>query len=905
MSGENYFRNSEQAALGGGPSFYTGKGKTTSPKVGFFGKRKRGFIALIIMASLGIGGGVFLSSSNSLLAPAIESLFTEATDTQYTSYSMRNVRLTQLMLNNDYPVSTSGWTGIQKYNLTNSFINRLAEYNIKVEGTGANRILKYTNASGETIDIPASQFANTYQENLDFRDAYMSAKRGRVATFFDDIASTIYNKLGISRNLFSDYKQSGDAEANTQNYRDTMSKKFEGDTTEVSANEEFEHTYTDEEGNSHTSIVQEEVGNDTATSGSSVSSESMSKARSYFSSVVGSVSKIANWSCTALMVGNMISMAVAANEIYQSINYFMGIMENISKMKAGEGDASAINEVLNFFSTPAESSVQDYNNPNVNYAGQDTTIEIEEVQEQTGSPLEASGVQLILANAPTTSSTTANYSLERAAKVLGGALSTAGASLGACSILQAGSSIVSLLTTTIIPGSGIVKTLGGFLVKFALSSVAGIVLGSILSFIIPTIAQALFTNAFEDATGIKAGQLFTKGAFASNSRVGRSGSGQSLSSKTQAIQFAQATNTVLAMDAELDRYTSSPFDITNKNTFLGSIAYSLLATTTSTGASNLSTLLRTTASSISNALGSVSAAGSGTSYTTTFGDCPNLEEIGAAGDLYCNPITTTDLSTIDLDPTDPTYVEVISKQLNCTEDGSCTVIDEEDPNDKTVGNLAKYIAYCDNRDSPFGIADANILNELAPSSSLGIGGTIAGSLPIIGDLLSAADAISNLENMNWATGANCVNTEKNQSLWNSELKYYQRYIEDQRILEQMGAYDNSENPVTAYIEKYEAEHPTDNSPAGYLSRISGLTLADAELVLSFGEYYTFIANYDPENRLAMEGDTTELKSGETVVAEIQSLRYRYQDQNLVDTPESTTIAQHIIYADLRTRTLVA
>lgn len=83
---------------------------------------------------------------------------------------------------------------------------------------------------------------------------------------------------------------------------------------------------------------------------------------------------------------------------------------------------------------------------------------------------------------------------------------------------------------------------------------------------------------------------------------------------------------------------------------------------------------------------------------------------------------------------------------------------------------------------------------------------ILGSLPIIGDLVDIYDAAKDEENMDWASGQYCTNSDEN-TRWGT-YKYYQRYIQDQRILEQLGAYEDSKNPVIGYLEEYEAENPS-------------------------------------------------------------------------------------------------
>lgn len=897
MPGASYFRSSEQAALAGPRTFYTGRGKLPATSK-ISGKRKHGgFAAFIITLLIAIGGGAFLSSSNSLLAPAMEALFTEKTDTQYTSSNLRTRRIVRYMLQENYPVSST-WTGTQKYNnIPSKFKNRLAKNNIDVVGSGSNKILRYTNTTTkEVFDISASQFADFYSNNLDFRDAYTTSTRGRVANFFDTAADRIYQKLGISRNLFDNYRQTSDADVDMDNYRDTMSSKFDGDTTDLSGR--GEQWLTDENGERY----EDDYDSPGATSSTGADADATNQAHSFLNSAIGKIQTVENLGCAMLYVGNMIAMAVAANEIYQSINYFMGLMENVSKMKAGDGDASAINSVLNFMSTSATANVSDYQNPSTS----GSHLNIDATEEVTGTPLEAKGVQLILADAPATQADTANYSLERSYKIVGSAITTAGYSIAACSTLRAASALAGLAVS--ISSGGLLKITGGFFFDVVWGLVLETVIASVLAFLVPAIAQSLFTNVFENAVGIPAGELFTRGASAANTRVGRTGSGQSLSSKNAAVAYNQTTKTVLAEDAELDRHTKSPFDTSNKNTFFGSIAYNLLPLATSSEVSGIASLLRTTSSSLSSLIGGVSAAGEGETYMTTFGDCPALEAIGAVGDLYCNPVTTTDASTLGIDTSatesetdEAEYIAKIEGQVDCDSEGNCEVNKGTD--------LAKYISYCAGRDSPFGVVDVNILNDLNVSSSLGTIGTIASALPFAGDILDFLDANSEAspENLRWATGENCVNNLETNPKWDTDYKYYQRYIEDQRILEQMGAYEGTTDPITAYVEEYEAEHPylTDNTPAGYLARISGITKDDAETVLALAEYYTFIAEYDASERLAMTGDATTLESGAAVAAQISTEHYRYTDHAPIHSPETPIISTHILYADLRGRTTIA
>ncbi len=938
----NDLRNAENSAVSGRePSYYTGHGKDSQENTnpGFFRNRKgsakgqkshRGRGALITIIIIIACGGTFLGVSNSLLAPALSALITANTQTSFTSYSLRTKHIMKGMMDGTGAGSvTTGWTGKVKYSrIPNYMKTRLAKYNIEVEGSGSNTILKW---NGEDID--ANRFITMYNDNAEFREAYTRAKRGRVATFFDNIANKLYQKLGLPRNIFSNYKQTNDLDTDVGNYQSTMEPKFEGSTTNLHTNASGESEPRQVYDADGRPVIDPNTGepvtvrdpvdlssNGSSTTGSAADIDTAkASARTMIQNIAGSVGKVGSGICTALKIFSMITTAAAAQEMYNSITYFMTQMESISKMKAGYGDASAINPLLNFLTTSEETNVEDYNGFAINLPWTTASDDVpatgeDDIPQKTekGAPVEASGLQKVLADAPTTKESTANYSLERTIKAVGGAALFGAGTATTCAGIDLFNSVVSLAVT--LSPAGIVKIAGSFLSDFIFNLVISNLVAGFLNFLVPTLAKVFFTNVFDTATGIVAGQFLMMGANAANSREGRSGSGQSPSDADSAKEFNKSTQTVLAMEAEQDRLTHSPFDTSNPNTFFGSIAYSLLPTITSTNITGLTSFIRSASTSLATLFGRVSAEGEGTTYQTTFGDCPLLDEIGAVGDLYCNPIISADTSTemIELSPDDSYYNEVLTnprfsvsakapagvENLKCDDEGNCEVQDNS--------NLARYITYCDGRDSPFGVVDQNIVGKEGITDS-----SILSSVPILGDIISALDAANISQVIPWANGERCGNTAQNREFWESQGKYYQRYIEDQRILEQMGAYEGSKNPVTAYEEKVEAEylkeHPEANTYVGYLSRISGLTLENAETVLAYVTYYNYIDNYDPSLRIAMTGDTTEYKTGEEVIAEFHQSHPRLSTPEYVHNPiEDKVIAnKYVVYYNIRNRSYAA
>lgn len=904
-------RNAENNALSNNqPSFYRGNGRSENNRKkrgNFLLRRKKGMAGLIISLSLMIGGGFFLGGTNSLLAPAINEVVTEQVDTQYASGLQRYLKITSYQLDNT-ALDTSV-TGKLKYTkMSPTFKNNLERNGITVNGSGTKRTLTF---EGETIT--ASDFQRVYNDNVAFREAYTTAKRGRIMGVFDKYATAILNKFSITRNLWDKFKQKNNASVNEQAFNETMTNKLNngtetslrtnyGDedqkpvtTIDPETGQEVPVMTTDPETGQEvpkTETILEKHENNSGTA----STSSTSQAKSFLESVTSRIQQVTSFSCTVMQVINMVSIAVAANEIYQSIQFFMGLAENPSKMQMGYGSDSAIMAFLNFMTQSRTTKVEDY--AGLKYDGditEDKDVISLGTDEVTGSPMESQGMIKLMTSMPVSIGLAANYSIER----ISNNTSTNVKSFHGCNLAKSGTALVSI-AVSLIPGIGQVKAVGSFLSKLVLGSIITIGVNAILNFLLPTITKAFFTNPIENAIGIPGGELFAMGAFAMFSRFGRSASSQAFGGANVIHAYNKVNNVVLAQDAEVDRHKRSPFDTTSKNTFLGSIVYNF-GTTTSTGfLGKIKNLMRNTSSSISTILGQAHAE-SNLSYITTFGDCPLLESIGAKGDMYCNAITVTDPSTLDLSPDDDTYLQVVLEQLE--PDG------EEGYEIKKNGDLAKYINYCDNRDSPPGAVDTNILNSL---KSLGTGGdliiNLAGSIPGAGDVLDLIDAGLDEKNMDWATGKKCVIDTAPDSEWNTKFKYYQRFIEDQRILEQMGNFGDSQSLVGAYIEEYEAEHPLDNSPSGILARISGLSKDNAELVLNLAYYYDFLDNYDPSTRIAMDGTTSDTPSGEEVIAKLD-YKFRYKDfsENFeTDNYASRAIvAEHIIYADVRNRNYAA
>lgn len=893
-------RQSENNAIKGVPgSFFTGQGRDSNSSKNqskVKGKIKSGIVFTLFMGML-TAGGFFLTSSNLSLAGALSANITKETSLQDVISAIRSRKTTKMMLEGEDMVTTS-WTGAKKYTtLPKKYKDRLEKNGIEVKGSGKNLTLVYNGKKGKE-EISADQFINKLNSDVDFLEDYQKSRRSNIANFFDTAATNFYKRFD-ARNWWRNYREGSDEKENKKNYQDTGSKHFDGSESGHSSSGKMKQY--DEEGN----LIGEEwePGEEGSTSsGSSDKAEAESKARSYMADVSSKISDGLSDACGFMRIGNMISISVEATDKINYMKYFLGQIESVSKMMAGEGSNSPINQVLNFLTTPSTIEVDDVRDIKLGSGGRTETGKLT----TTGAPIEASGLQLLVSNIKTNAASAAPYATNRTGSAVARALELSGKTTAACGALDIGTSLFSI-ATTITPGVGEIKIIASLAVKAIGENFIDYFVNkgveTILGFLIPFIAQSLVSNMFEDLTGIPAGHAFASGGSIAGMWLSRTGSGLMPSSSEKVQKFARAQDTVIAMNAEIDRKNHSPFDITSQNTFLGSIVNSLLPTIYSTRISSITALTKSTASSIASLTSNTVLADTGENqrYIDTHGeDCSRLNGIGATGDLYCNDIDTSDMSTKDVLPNDPNYAKFMATQTeNCDAEGNCEIIE-----DSTVD---RFIKYCVNRQSPFGVLDSNILDEFAVTSKDGLLGKLLdflGNLPVLEDIWAIADAISadtNPEALAWASGEKCVNNDSDS--WNNEMKYAQLYVTDQRILEQDGAYEEGQNPVEMAYDRYLEKHPLDESAAGTLARISGIRKDDAQLVLDIVAYYNFLQDYDPSTRIAMTGDTSEIKTSTDVALEAHA------NQNRLDRPqptdEATTVIAlvrpTIVYADLRTR----
>lgn len=784
---------------------FRSSGKSSSK----FRKLAPASIITILLAT----GGIIFYFIQTMLPGQLSTLYTKATDIQYSSYTARNQRIFQYMMDGDSAGSSNDLA--KKYSSMSSYTKRRLKNNgIEVgyldsdgsfktsQTTNSNKlVLKYGN---EYIGV--DDFQNKISSDPNFRDSYTKAKYGRTAGFYDKSADNFYEGQGKTRNIFKNAESTGNAEIDDQNFRDTVNNHVTG--SEASIN------------SVHAGDGDEKAAKngDDIEVGKVEGSTPEAKARSLVNGIAGKVQQGSQLACVGLRVANMAAVTVTAYQIVQSISYFLSLAEPLSKSIAGEGDASAINPTLNFFTNVTDSIVQ-FVDPN----GKTRTETV------TGSPLQAEGAQLVLTKTPVNKSKIAPFSLNN---IFGSALlavTTTGASMAACDGVTASSAIISLASNA-VPGGTLAKFVVHAVAQTAKNIALAGAVGLVIKTIIPYVAKIFTNNIFDNYSGKPAGEFFTQGAAAANFRLATQASAFMPASEEYVKKQNRQTSVVLSQEAEVDRLNRSPFDASSPNTFLGSLlskfAFSTAGSTLGNGLAGFGSLVRNSFKVFNP---TASADDEEVVYTSSYQSCGKNKELDAVCDIYGNEIPARDYSTINLKPNNKKYQAVIQPNL--------------DKNGKIIegSELSKFISFCTERQSPWGVLDANIMNAIQTDF-----GIIGNNLYIVEDVVDIINAAEDATNRDWGTGANCVMSSSNPR-WDNEFKYYQAYVEDMRIISGFNGEHNSTsttNPVLAYIEEYNEKHPIDTSFEGTLARISGYTKDDISFLLEFTKYASEIANLD-------------------------------------------------------------
>lgn len=731
MSAEEVLKANEEEALDDHQfvSHVTGKGNEQGSAKKF---GAAGFITLILAVFL-----VVFNSGN-MVPSAISDRLIEEMDVQYAdAVESKMVVFQQALATGDVPANT---VGLLKQN------NVLVGYLQDGEFVEANQSEQSLVLKMDNKIIKAEDFVETVNNDVILYDAFNRATYSRAAYYYDEPAYDVFKKLGTNRNNYTE----------DSDFNEVM-EKVVGEGSDIDVNSvALMEKEVEENGEIKTVTYYGTIGGN-ATSKDAAATD--------FVNAVGNKNVAGDSETATLNAASTINVADTVAKEQKSSSLFLAFMENVSKMKAGEGNSAKVNEAMNYLYSREKNQIVD--------------VETGEIIEVEGSMVESPSMYAVLSGERIDVNKVKNYASDRVLK-------TVENHIGA----EAGESVLSgSIAST---ASGTRGSIGRYVSGGAGAS------NEALSLVTPTISSSLVNNSFSDINGISGGEMLVEGAINVGKELAKA-SGATAGDAEAVKAYAKLNSSVLALDAAADRMNRSPFDITSKNTFLGSIVYRLAIAVNKSRSlfSGFSTLSRVVASSIGALLPVTYADDESEAYLANFGDCETIGRIGAVGSAGCSMIATFDTSTLDGVFSDAGFINFV--EANTTLKNGVRTI-----NQNSV--LANFIKYNDERQTPIGVTDGGILRSINTGSS---------SVNFLTDILAMIrDSFGSSENSKRiASGEAFVNSSSNGD-WQT-YKYAQRYVSLARATAALRQYDGgetaynnikffegAENPVVAFLNSY-------------------------------------------------------------------------------------------------------
>lgn len=779
-----------------------------------------------------------------------------------------------------------------EFKVTNRQRSKLANHGITFEDEDGITVMKFKGSDGKTRTIVADSsqagegrqtFQQAFDSDPEFNSNYSkgaSTWRGSVKAWFDSGAEKILAKLGVKRGVWRDFKSGKSQEEGMDNMRSTIAGESDVDSVNGKASSSATET-TETRNSSGETEIRTEIDSGEMEDVSLARSDIQTDANGRVTNVdgvktklkgiadgIGKIKGLAN-TATGIYCGisdfvGAVSAMVAAYQTMQIVGVASNFFEGIQKAQIGDGDSAPLHELMNsltqkttktYTQVKTVSQAANFDEENPEYETEEESVT------NTRSAMEAEAINALYAgravnvNDPSVKSYNTSAFSRDLFSGLASVLNYVDISMSSfrsCTIARLAAAGVNIA----MDGGMLALCIGtagiGCLVDAAIEESASIIFSAAfamavsvaISFFTPHIVDVLTRSIATDVMGEDLGNALVSGA---NTYMGGNarGNGQSLTNKEGFTSYLLERDRVIAEEANFERNNKSPFDITSQYTFMGSLAKQMA--TLSTGSSSLMKTLNSASSVVGNAFSSLTPRSSAVSAgieaqaasDNTEKYCPDIADIGAVADAFCNPYITTDTSTMNEHPAD--IVNSISDGLETDSDGNPVV--------KEDSGLAKYIIFCGQRSSPFGLADQNIAASVDSTSSMNTAtSSILGAIPIVGDGLDIVSNEQKLNNFAWISGEACVAGNNNSSsfvpTW-GETKKYQRFIEDQRLAEAEGIIE--ESAVSKYIASYYEKSPIDASFEGTLARYSGLTKETVELTIAMLELSEWAADYSPSN----------------------------------------------------------
>lgn len=737
----------------------------------------------------------------------------------------------------------------------------------------------WVDKAGIEHEIGPEEFADYFNNNTEFNNAISQgslAWTGSFSGWFDDMVDKLMEKLEVTRNDFQNYYEDiNDQTKSAEAYKEIIEAINSQDKRTMSHTDNEKLVFfdscssTNQKGLARRSEIIEQTNANFITSelkstigGCTVSSppseisdlctlqdsgdylcpksalydttsytivgekidDAAQKVESYLPEMSKSFKKISdNEECAQLYGISYFSIIVAANRLHQATTFAAQALEAIDKTKGGLGHESGIHQLGKQLS---EKGTYQYLDDGDNISGLEASLKTSTTDR---TALNSEGLSWINTNS-IISSTDKSVSKLSVEGVMKGFILEAG-TIASCSAATITGNILYGLVSIIIGKSH---------TNFDANDASMLTVERNL--IDQAIRQAAYGLVYNpcttDADGNLAknedvGNCIALGAhnyLSQNHRL----AGGSPADQAKLQQYVERYRHTMARQKEQDRANRSPFDISSPNTFLGSIVNTITPYASTLASSSIFTSLSSLVSSSINSILPATSAIMEDTLAGNIGSCkllgglnPEDESAGAVGDAFCVPYIITDVSLFDpeLEAISAKEVEKKVESLDGLKSGK-TKNNNREINPES--NFARYIKYCSNRVSIFGVIDANILkdylDEHRPGFFESIINTIGGLFGFYDKLTIEDERVQSA--LAWATGRNCVATDNsaiNNNFWNNEGRYYQAYMVYQRVNINRAGGDG--NNALETIQSWDDEHPI-TSPEDFESAQLGMLTED-------------------------------------------------------------------------------
>lgn len=725
----NMLLASERSAIGGKPFKASVKGKKSAKK----GQKKSlGALASIIIVVF-LAGFFFVPAY--MIPSMIMERLIEEFDVQWAdAVESKIIVFKEALKNGAIPKVTASF--LKNYNVLVGYIKNGGFIEGYENKDGGNLVLK----SGEEIVTP-EKFVEKVHSDVGLYNAFNQATYSRAAYYYDDSAYEALKDISSRNNFTSD-----------SDFNEVMDSLM-GSGSDIAVNS--------------VSVVEEETEDGVEIKYVENGEAGSSKNDAWeFINAATAKSTGADRNSATLNSASVLNIADTISKETRSQSFYLGNMENFSKMKAGDGGDSQIMESLsNSFETKTNEVFD---------------IKSGKVVKVEGSALESPSLYAVLTKKDVNTEDVANYSSDRILKTVE-------------SKLEGASGYGAITSNTVSTSTNSVKGKIGRLAD-------GDAIGDqeIIGAVAPVIQGSLIENSYKTISGIPAGEFLVEGAINVGNKLAKM-SGGTVGDEEAVLTYMNLNNEIIALDAKADRLNRSPFDITSKNTFLGSIVYNFgisMGHTWSSGFSKSMAFTNVASKSIASIF-PTTRADNVSGYLSKFGDCESLSTIGAVGTPQCAETIVFDTSTLNDPYNNPEFLDYVERNTTVDSSGNYTI--------KKDSHLAGFIEYSVKRNTPNGLIDAGILSARENKSS---------SIPFVSDFASMVRSLldASEQDKRVASGAAFVNSKYNAD-W-VENRNAQRFVsiaraialmkktaDDDPAYSRIKFFSGSNNPVMAFIDE--------------------------------------------------------------------------------------------------------